>query len=257
VRGWSCVSCSTAASRSRRPRCWAISAVAMWRPSSASLSSRTSRSCASPGASRRRSACVRAWRRPCVRPLRRRRGGDRAGEDVRLARLAGGRLGWASAFPLRPPERVRQPLLLLRSRPRVGAGVRQDLRLRAVSALALPERARVGEAAGGEGRALLRAARQRLPLGRGRRGARGDLRALVGASCLGVLPPLRAAASEPVRPGRPRARLPLPARAAPARAVRHARLRPPRGGPCLVRAGDPTSSHSVVPTRWRSSSTGG
>ena len=47
-----------------------------------------------------------------------------------MARLARGRQRRASALRVWPPGDLRQPLLLLRLRPRLGAGVHQDQRLR-------------------------------------------------------------------------------------------------------------------------------
>src|SRR5712691_4690005 len=147
--------------------------------------------------------------------------------------------GWQSRVP--------NHLLLLRPRPRVGPGVRQVLLLCALSALAVPQRPRVGEAAGRAGRDRLPAARQRLSLLRRRRGAGRDLRAALGPRRLELLPPLAANPSLPAeRRGSP-ARLPLPARLPPARAVRHARLRPAPGRPRLVRADAPRPAHARPP----------
>jgi hypothetical protein len=79
-----------------------------------------------------------------------------------------------------------------------------------------------------------RGARQRVSLGRGRGGAGGDLQPAVGARRPGVLPPLGGpAAVAAVGRGSP-PRLPPPACVSSARAVRHARLRPARGGARVV-----------------------
>ena len=98
------------------------------------------------------------------RPLRGRADRRRAGEGIGVARLARRRPGRPSALRVRPPGGVRQPLLLLHPRSRLGAGVHQDVRLRAVPGLGLPQRPRVGQAPGGQAGALLRGARQRLSL---------------------------------------------------------------------------------------------
>ena len=81
-------------------------------------------------------------------PLRGGDGRDRAGEDLGVARVARRRPGRASALRVSPPVDLPEQLLLLHPRPRLGAGVHQDHRVRAVPGVDLSERERVGQAAG-------------------------------------------------------------------------------------------------------------
>src|SRR4029453_2504838 len=78
-------------------------------------------------------------------------------------------------------------------------------------------------------------------------GAGRDLRAALRPRHPKLLPALAADPAFAVdRRGSP-ARLPLPARLPPARALRHARLRPPPGRPRLVRADDPRPARPRPP----------
>ena len=64
-----------------------------------------------------------------------------------VARVAGRRPGRAPALRVPPPVDLPEQLLLLHPRPGLGPGVHQDCRLRAVPALDLSQRQRVGQAA--------------------------------------------------------------------------------------------------------------
>src|SRR5206468_4772970 len=159
---------------------------------------------------RGRPALLRAGR--AGGPLRRGHDRRRPGAGPGVGWLAPGRLRRAPALPVRLAVARSQPLLLLRPRPRVGARLPQVLLLCALPALALPQRPRVGEAPGRAGRDRLRAARQRLPLLRRRRGVGRDLRQAVGPRRVELLPALAADLAVAVdRRGSP-AWLPLPAR---------------------------------------------
>ncbi len=74
-----------------------------------------------------------------------------------------------SAHGLASPVLGARPLVLLLRRPRVGTGLRQGLHLRALPAVVLRQRARVGQVPAGQGRDRLRGSRQRTAQRRGSR----------------------------------------------------------------------------------------
>ena len=67
---------------------------------------------------------------------------------VGVARVARRRPGRPPAFRVPPPAGLPEQLLLVHPGSRLGAGVPQDHRVRAVLGVAVPERERVGQAAG-------------------------------------------------------------------------------------------------------------
>lgn len=106
------------------------------------------------------------------------RGSDdrgRPGAREGLARLARRRSRRPSPLRVRTPVGASQPLLL-RPRPRLGAGFIKTVALCPLPGLDLFERPRVGEAPGREAGDRLRGARQRVSLGRGHGGAGRDHR---------------------------------------------------------------------------------
>ena len=142
-----------------------------------------------------------------------------------------------SPHRLAAPVLGARPLVLLLRRPRVGTGLRQDLHLRALPAVVLRQRARVGQVPAGQGRGRLRGSRQRAAQRRGPRRRPSHLRP---PRCRpSARPPGPHDGRRPRPPVRPRppGRVRVVLLHRPARGLRHRGVRPAAPGPGLVRGG--------------------
>ena len=169
------------------------------------------------------------------REVRGGRGRGLAGVPAGLVRLPARYEGRGPAVHIRQGRPQGDLLLLLPVGRGLRTGVHQGLRLLPLPGQDLGQRARVGQAAGAQGRHRLHRAVQRVRVLRGPRGAAGHLRPVPGRHHRGVRPAVAAPHPHALQHGRPGRRLLVGMLDAAGRGLPHHRLRRALPGPAVLR----------------------